>query len=220
MRIMQPFVAGIVVAGLMTACSSKESPPSATQGPAKAEAAAPAPARAAPAAAEGHAPYVIGAGGQRMLEGYVTTFTGPSGAVTIPYTQLSGAWNQGAMLVSLSATSGDGPSPTPQLSAILDGGPDIKTHADLAGKSFTDFDAMKGRPFTVALASGSGLLARSAEVKIVNVAADAIEGTFTAELYDSPMDDAKLVAKITDGKFRAYPAQLVTEEMLKAVQKK
>lgn len=169
----------------------------------------------------GDGPLVIGGGGKRVPAGYVTTFTGPSGPVKLDYTQISGADIGGklGMRVSFEAVA-RGLKPDEPLTAGAQiarlGGAlkvpfPVKAHADLAGKVIDQFDPMQGSTLNWGSGDGIGAMAKVGRIEITAVTAEAIEGTFTAELYDSPMDDAKLVFKITDGKFRAYPAEIVSK---------
>jgi hypothetical protein len=168
-------------------------------------------------------PYVTGGGGKRVSSGYETTFTGPEGKVTIAYTQISGAYFDGGslmqgMVFTLAANPSKDSMAIPRMSVALHAG-EVDSVKALAGRTFDDFDAMKGRVFDLFVVKDRGGVARSAKIEIVSATDEAVEGTFTAEVYESPFPDAQKLFSVTDGRFKAYPAQVVTKEMLRGLSK-
>ncbi|MBI3071555.1 MAG: hypothetical protein HYY84_05435 [Deltaproteobacteria bacterium] len=160
-----------------------------------------------------NAPFVTGGGGKRVPVGYETTFTGPKGPVTITYTQLSGAaLGKMGMRITLEGRSGRGAGDVPFFSALLAPPKEVASAKELVGQTFTNFGMTA--PFSIAPAKDVNGFARTATLKITSATDDAVEGTFTGEFYDSPMVDAKFAFKVTDGKFKAYPAQIVTQQMI------
>lgn len=177
-----------------------------------------APARPLTGGDDSAAPYVTGGGGKRVPAGYETTFTGPKGPVAIKYTQMSGAsLGKMGMRLTLEARMGGFGAKPPNMGAAIAPGKEVASAKELVGQSFTNFGLTS--PFTLAVADDLSGFARTASITIASATDDAIEGTFSGEFYDSPMPDAKLAFKVTDGKFKAFPAQIVTQQMIDGLKK-
>jgi hypothetical protein len=197
-------------------CKKDEAPParpSAPRASTDARRAEVAPTRALTGGSESAAPYVTGGGGKRLAAGYETTFTGPKGPVTIKYTQVSGAsLGQLGMRLTLDANMGGSVPSVPNIRAAIAPGKEVASIKELVGQTFSKFGLTT--PFMIAVSDDLSGFARTASITITGATDDAIEGTFSGEFYDTPMADAKLAFKVTDGTFKAYPAQIVTQQMI------
>jgi hypothetical protein len=216
----------LIVAVVAAGCGKSDKP----GGESKPAGGAAAPAPAGPAAAKPAAPpaadmgdlpegvphdpqppYVVGAGGGRMPAGFDTSFTAPGGKrTTIPYTQVYASPMGKGMMVLLEASAQSQPG-VPKIALVLDGG-DVKSAKDLAGKTLSSDSSQ------LVLKYGEGQFLKNVRVTFSSATDDGAEGTFTADVFASPMDDAPS-HQIADGTFKAKAGQFVTQEMIDAMSK-
>jgi hypothetical protein len=122
------------------------------------------------------------------------------------------------MIFTISARRSSNSLAIPRMGIALHAG-EVDSLKALAGRTFDDFNAMAGPVFDLFVVVGRGGVAKTAKVEIISVTDDAVEVTFTAEVYETPLPDAAKLFSVTDGRFRAYPAQIVTKEIIRELSK-
>jgi hypothetical protein len=159
--------------------------------------------------APGKPPELAGTG-KPVPDGFVTRFTGPDGLeVELAYTQVWAALHQGKMAMKLSAESIEEPPRSLDIYLDLSNRRPGRVE-DLAGAWLTAFPpSVNGAIYTRGGEHPLMRRANSAAVSLTTVTADAVDGTFTADVGNGEV--------IADGTFRAARSPNLEPDSLAAL---